>query len=592
MAAHIIKLNSIALYANLERQLPMFKQMLRKVYSDWDDDQLESYIRNEINILDPTGDEASFTGWIIKQLQSGQISLPQDGEQVKQILRYYQLNRDKFNELPKDIYQIDFNTLKKRIAELEEKGTLREKSLKEQYEEIKEGVEEVYNDGEYRVLKCTTPEAVSRFGRGTMWCTTDLEKAEDYLSQGPIFRIFRNGQPYASLSYLGVKDKQDNDFDFTEDRKLKDILNELYQRDIIPKDYFYVVEDLSQIDENMLRNLTDFQLEAIASNDDISAELLDKIADIAVERKAVGALVSIVHNPNVSYATIEKILDGLGDEANFDIVRAYIAHDPDLPMHLFEKLLNSSPYVLENFLLENRNIPKEILLKLVKHPDFVIAFKARKILEEKYGYSIGGSQLSKLEALLDRLTDEGKFYCVDYSKDDWDEILDLMRGADEQLWFYLADYCGGFDFQVFPDRLLQEMVKNTDFLQHYISYIRTLEFNDRFDVKFPYIVQKALAEAPDPDLRVMGVPYITYDDLLRKLAQDPDVGVRQTVAFRGGDNPEDVLKILMQDPDPAVRWALLDKDTDKPVPHWVVEALAQDEDETVSHRAKYLLSFK
>jgi len=189
----------------------------------------ETYIREIINKADPTKDEGNYTPWVATQLLNNQISLPDDTKIVYDLLRFYDINRKKQFFEYKDIYAIDFNTLQLYINKLKEEGIGREKSRKElKHPEISienmEGVEEIYNDGTFKILKVTSIEAVIESAKGTSWCTKKESYAEEYLDEGPIYRIYKNNKAYASLSNSGLKNVRDYDIDLLKNIELQNVL--------------------------------------------------------------------------------------------------------------------------------------------------------------------------------------------------------------------------------------------------------------------------------------------------------------------------------------------------------------------------------
>jgi len=214
-------------FADINSLIPNLVQR----FKDLPPEEAEQFIRDINKEVDPTGKEANYTPWIIDQFRKGSIELPEQNEEIRKLLRLYDLNRKRPEwQHSTDIYQFDYNSLKQAIEELKETGRLREKSLKEISEEIKKkGAEEIYNDGIYRVIKCTTPEAAVKYGYGTRWCTTNINEARKYLKESPLYRIFKNNKIYASFYPPGmsVKDISDTDISLRRDVGLRRIIESI-----------------------------------------------------------------------------------------------------------------------------------------------------------------------------------------------------------------------------------------------------------------------------------------------------------------------------------------------------------------------------
>ena len=209
-----IRLSNWIITADLNSLMPNLILQVKKFRPDLDDYEAESLIRY-INSFDPTGNEANYTSWIIKQIKEGKIDIERDKFDVFKTLRLYSLNKKK---IPENLYDLDWFTMKQKIEELSKKEELVEKSKRERHLG-----EVLYDDGVYKVIKCDTVECATSTGQGTEWCTRFPEKAKEYLLYGPLYRLFKNNQPYVSISYEGAIDV--NDKDITKDIyfEIKDI---------------------------------------------------------------------------------------------------------------------------------------------------------------------------------------------------------------------------------------------------------------------------------------------------------------------------------------------------------------------------------
>ena len=72
---------------------------------------------------------------------------------------------------------------------------LKTKNIKSKTETEKEilqsGVEVFGENDDWIVYKTTSPEALSKLSWGTKWCTSDISTAQEYLSDGPMYIIFK-----------------------------------------------------------------------------------------------------------------------------------------------------------------------------------------------------------------------------------------------------------------------------------------------------------------------------------------------------------------------------------------------------------------
>lgn len=192
--------------ADLQGKIPRLvkKYLKEKIYTT------EQEAIDRINMLsqaDPTGSKGDYIDWIVK-LDIGKTSIfPEDSDKTRDALIAF----DKFKKTDKPIdrnidsyatYGDLVKTLDPYQEEVEE--AIETKTEKERIKvEEAEGVTEVYNDGTYRVVKITTPEASSKvcWGTGAVhWCVKDVKWAQDYLEKGPLYFMFKNEEPYIGMS--------------------------------------------------------------------------------------------------------------------------------------------------------------------------------------------------------------------------------------------------------------------------------------------------------------------------------------------------------------------------------------------------------
>ena len=114
--------------SDLDSLMPQLIGQVIKEFPGISEDQARDKIL-EINHADPTGAEGNYTPWILKQVESEFISIPENKEEVYSLLRFYDLNRKKsFWTGSKDIYQYTYDFLNTYINELKSKELGKEKS--------------------------------------------------------------------------------------------------------------------------------------------------------------------------------------------------------------------------------------------------------------------------------------------------------------------------------------------------------------------------------------------------------------------------------------------------------------------------------
>jgi hypothetical protein len=64
---------------------------------------------------------------------------------------------------------------------------------------LPEGTSLFYNDGEYQIVEVTSPQSACQLASGTKWCTSDEEKATEYLGEAPLYVIYLRGKKRAQF---------------------------------------------------------------------------------------------------------------------------------------------------------------------------------------------------------------------------------------------------------------------------------------------------------------------------------------------------------------------------------------------------------
>ena len=234
--------NNLIKLGDLESMMPKLTDYAEKNLKTFFTD-VEVFVK-EINSYDPSGTDANYTMWILKNHND-------IDDAVKEYLNYYDLNRKKeFWTQSRDIYSWNYYDLKKYIDELKAQGLGSDISGKQKKKQIKiEGATEVFNNGTYRIVECTTPEAACEYGRGSKWCTAnpnDLSYAKSYLSQSPLYRIWKNNELYASFhpGKMSLMDIFDDDMWGDDSELTKILFISILKKDIYnsPKDAYEFAE--------------------------------------------------------------------------------------------------------------------------------------------------------------------------------------------------------------------------------------------------------------------------------------------------------------------------------------------------------------
>jgi ketosteroid isomerase-like protein len=153
-----------------------------------------------ITWIEPITDAARYVEWILKQLKTNTIKLPEDADRVKQLLidfnHYKSIGAADINKdigSYKTIYDLEVVIDKLKGIDLKGRAETRQ--------EYRAGTQWVNESPNYKILEITTPEAAAHYGLNTKWCTSDAETAKKYLIEGPLYIIFQK-QPDGKLEKL------------------------------------------------------------------------------------------------------------------------------------------------------------------------------------------------------------------------------------------------------------------------------------------------------------------------------------------------------------------------------------------------------
>ena len=172
--------------------------------------------------------------WFCKQYIQGKFK----NEDIKATIKdeLFKFNKVK-GQLPKqDLNQYTWEEYLQAINLIKSQNL---QTSKEHIRQIKsEGVEELFNDGIWRVLWLKTKEAAIAYGKNTRWCTagTEFNMFDVYNKKGKIYFVQNIKNPeeryqfhLESSQFMNVEDKPIKDFDplFGQDSKLFDFFEKI-----------------------------------------------------------------------------------------------------------------------------------------------------------------------------------------------------------------------------------------------------------------------------------------------------------------------------------------------------------------------------
>jgi hypothetical protein len=194
----------------------------------------------QIDLILAVGANDQAFEWLCKNLNKGDIILPEDGEKLKnQISQFYNLAKS-----PKFKSQHSPDLMRYTPAalfELLNEGSEELMSGKEVLRKTKEGeisgAELIYKDDIWKVFKVTSPEAARILGSNTNWCTTSPSTAQQYLEKGPLYIFHKIGKAYAQLhpqsgQFMDRRDKTLKDGKMLRDGYLYEIMEKIQNPEI------------------------------------------------------------------------------------------------------------------------------------------------------------------------------------------------------------------------------------------------------------------------------------------------------------------------------------------------------------------------
>lgn len=190
----------------------------------------------QANELDPSGpNKANYTKWLVSQDIKGNLKYPEDKEKYLEVLKTFDKVKQSKKVEKKDINQYPtfielYKTMESFMEGKEATSNAEEKRMNEQ-----KGQKVLFQEGIFKVIEVTTPEAATVLFRGYKnLCIKDPKFSKEYLSKGPIYAILKNNEVYAVAENEGdienpedVKDIHDVFINEEMFKELKPILNKL-----------------------------------------------------------------------------------------------------------------------------------------------------------------------------------------------------------------------------------------------------------------------------------------------------------------------------------------------------------------------------
>jgi len=190
---HLISLtlNEDLLLDDVAQQIPHFIRDLEQKLGRKEAEEITDQLVDE----DPTKDKELahvFVKWVV----NGSLRWPEDRERLKQSVQDYLKLRSQdpsFKKLSKfETLQSIEQEVNRRLRPGQYKALQKGEQLK-----VVPGAKVIHNQGQWTVVEVLDPDAAVQLSSGTKWCTSDRDTAEDYLSDGPLYIIYKAGKKYA-----------------------------------------------------------------------------------------------------------------------------------------------------------------------------------------------------------------------------------------------------------------------------------------------------------------------------------------------------------------------------------------------------------
>lgn len=138
---------------------------------------------------DPT--KGKYSEWLIKQWRDGKARYPEDTSNLNKNLTIFNQKKSKLEQ--KDIGKYTPGSLAKALDQQFGLTKSERKNARKGSMQLPPGAELIITDGEFKVIKITSPKASSLLCSGTEWCTANEETADEHISTGPLYLFYEGG---------------------------------------------------------------------------------------------------------------------------------------------------------------------------------------------------------------------------------------------------------------------------------------------------------------------------------------------------------------------------------------------------------------
>lgn len=158
---------------------------------------------------DPT--RGKYSEWLIRQLQAGNIRLPDDTDKLLANLTNFDKYKSKLPE--RDIFKYSPGSLAKALDQQLGLTKSQRKAARHGSMQLPPGSELVISDGDYDVVQITDWKAATLLCSGTEWCTANEWAAKRYLKDGPFYLVYHDNVRVALLHFPSSQFKDVNNQD-------------------------------------------------------------------------------------------------------------------------------------------------------------------------------------------------------------------------------------------------------------------------------------------------------------------------------------------------------------------------------------------
>lgn len=357
----------LSVTADLKSKMPYLEKDLEK--AGIDKEEFDGIIEL-CNKADPTGNNATYTQWILRQYIKNNFKGEEDVEKFKDTLQNFTKLKNSKKIQPADLNQYKtFEELSQKVEEtLQESGGYTSERSKEKGL-AESGIKKIDQDGDIELYLVTTPEAAAKEFRNTGWCVKDPEYFKDYAElDGNFYYFKKDGKPFLLLH--------------------KEDFKNVYDRDPIEEEEKEVA---NLVAKHNLPFLYDFLLDGMFSKDSPYYEKVIKNL-VEDERKdySYGLLANKRVTPDSPYydKLMEKVVVN-DDYACSLLAKGIIPEDSPYYKKVLEKFLedsNSAYFLLKHGITEDFPYYDKVLEKVLEDSDGAYSLLDYKIITEDSKY--------------------------------------------------------------------------------------------------------------------------------------------------------------------------------------------------------------